>query len=126
VFILNPQSGIPIYRQLVEQIRRLVASGQLAPGEALPSVREVAADHAVNPMTVSRAYNLLETEGLLNRRRGKPMTVVGPPRRQTHLRQRVAQVADLAEELVLAAQQLQLDETDLIELIQRKWEDTDA
>ena len=42
VFILNPQSGIPIYRQILEQVRRMVASGQLQPGAALPSVRELA------------------------------------------------------------------------------------
>ena len=75
MFILNPQSGIPIYRQLLEQVRRMVASGQLAPGAELPSVRELALKHAVNPMTVSKAYSLLEAEGLLERNRGRPMTV---------------------------------------------------
>ena len=65
MFVLQPVSGVPIYRQLVEQIRRLIAGGQLAPGTELPSVREVAQSHAVNPMTISKAYALLEAEGLL-------------------------------------------------------------
>ena len=60
LFSIVPGSTEPIYRQLVEQVRRLVAGGQLAPGDALPSVREVALQLAVNPMTVSKAYGLLE------------------------------------------------------------------
>ena len=63
MFVLNPQSGQPIYRQLVEQITRLIVGGQLVPGAMLPSVREVALEHAVNPMTISKAYALLEAEG---------------------------------------------------------------
>jgi len=58
----------------------MVASGQLAPGSELPSVRELALKHAVNPMTVSKAYTLLEAEGLLERNRGRPMTVANRPR----------------------------------------------
>jgi GntR family transcriptional regulator len=72
---IQPASAEPIYRQIVEQLRRLIAGGQLPPGELLPSVREVAGFHAVNPMTVSRAYSLAESEGLLERQRGKGMTV---------------------------------------------------
>jgi GntR family transcriptional regulator len=108
VFILNPQSGIPIYRQLLEQVRRMVASGQLAPGAELPSVRELALKHAVNPMTVSKAYSLLEAEGLLERNRGRPMTVASRVRR--HLATLAADRADqpLVEQTVLAAKQLEL------------------
>ncbi|HEY9181810.1 MAG TPA: GntR family transcriptional regulator, partial [Gammaproteobacteria bacterium] len=73
MFVLSPQSGIPIYRQLVTQVTRLIAGGQLAAGAELPSVRELAELHAVNPMTISKAYALLESEGLLERQRGKPM-----------------------------------------------------
>jgi len=75
LFSIVPGSTEPIYRQLVDQVRRLVAGGQLAPGDALPSVREVALQLAVNPMTVSKAYGLLELEGLLERRRGIGMIV---------------------------------------------------
>lgn len=75
LFSIVPGSTAPIYRQLVDQVRRLVTGGQLAPGDALPSVREVALQLAVNPMTVSKAYGLLELEGLLERRRGVGMLV---------------------------------------------------
>ncbi len=70
-----PTSPEPIYRQIAEQVRRLVAGGQLAPGTQLPSVRDVAAVHAINPMTVSKAYSQLEAEGVLERQRGKGMAV---------------------------------------------------
>ena len=72
---IQPASPEPIYRQIVEQLRRLIASGQLHAGELLPSVRDVAGFHAINPMTVSRAYGLAESEGLLERLRGKGMVV---------------------------------------------------
>lgn len=72
---VNPAAATPIYQQLVEQITRLVRGGQLPQGAALPSVREVAAAHAINPMTVSKAYAQLEGQGLLERHRGKGMTV---------------------------------------------------
>ena len=74
-FIIQPAAAEPIFRQIVEQVRRLVASGQLESGTLLPSVREMAEFHAINPMTVSRAYSLLETEGVLERLRGKGMAI---------------------------------------------------
>lgn len=74
-FDINPSSPTPIYRQIVEQVRRLIASGQLCPGDDLPSVRAVALLHAINPMTVSKAYSMLETEGTLTRRRGVGMVI---------------------------------------------------
>lgn len=80
LFSIVPGSTAPIYRQLVDQVRRLVAGGQLAPGAVLPSVREVALQLAVNPMTVSKAYGLLELEGVLERKRGVGMLVADRPR----------------------------------------------
>jgi GntR family transcriptional regulator len=74
-FTIQPAAPEPIFRQIVEQVRRLVASGQLESGTLLPSVREMAEFHAINPMTVSRAYSLLETEGVLERLRGKGMAI---------------------------------------------------
>ncbi len=78
-FEIAPASPVPIYRQIVDQVRRLVAGGQLQPGQELPSVRAVAQQHAINPMTVSKAYSLLEAEGVLTRRRGVGMAVADGP-----------------------------------------------
>jgi GntR family transcriptional regulator len=73
---IDHHSGQPIYRQVIDQIRRQVVAGQLREGEQLPSVRDLAAQLRVNPMTISKAYSLLEMEGLLERRRGVGLFVV--------------------------------------------------
>jgi GntR family transcriptional regulator len=72
---IDPHSGIPVYRQLLDQIRFLVVSGLLAPGEEIPSTRSLSARLGVNPMTISKAYQLLEREGVLERRPGRPLVV---------------------------------------------------
>lgn len=103
----------PIYRQIGSQLRRLIASGQLPAGEELPSVRDVAVQHAVNPMTVSRAYCQLEAEGLLTRLRGKGMVVavgahaiVSPEQRLARLQPQLADIARQARELDIPARLL--------------------
>jgi GntR family transcriptional regulator len=122
VFTLQPSSGVPIYRQLVEQVRRLVAGGQLPPGAELPSVRDLAQQHAVNPMTISKAYALLEAEGLLERNRGKPMTVAARRRGVATVAQRLKQLEPQVSQLVLSARQLELTSGDLQALLARHWE----
>ena len=122
MFVLKPQSGIPIYRQIVEQVRRMVASGQLSPGAELPSVRDLALEHAVNPMTVSKAYSLLEAEGLLERNRGRPMTVASQARNASQLSRRLQQIQPLVEHTVLAAKQLELSEAEVVKSVRRNWE----
>ena len=125
MFILNPQSGIPIYRQILEQVRRMVASGQLSPGTALPSVRDLAIRHTINPMTISRAYSILEAEGLLERNRGRPMTVASQAKNHTQLPKRLQQIGPLIEQTVVAAKQLQLSETELVKAVRQEWEKDD-
>lgn len=118
MFILNPQSGIPIYRQVVEQVRRMVASGQLVSGSELPSVRELAVQHAVNPMTISKAYALLENEGLLIRQRGKPMQVAAISKADSK-QQKQDLLTPAIENLLLVAKQLDLDIDELLLLIKK-------
>jgi GntR family transcriptional regulator len=125
VFILNPQSGVPIYRQLLDQVRRMVSSGQLPPGTALPSIRDLALLHAVNPMTISKAYSLLEAEGILERHRGKPMTVATQSASRPALSKRLQQIEPVLDQTVLAARQLQLTEAELTKALHRKWEESD-
>lgn len=67
---VNPRAALPIYQQLVDQIRSAVASGMLASGQQLPSVRELAGQLAINPNTVARAYGILEAQGVIQRRQG--------------------------------------------------------
>ena len=123
LFVLQPSSGTPIYRQLIDQVRRMVASGQLAPGTELPSVRDVATEYTVNPTTISKAYSLLENEGLLQRNRGKPMTVAGLPRHAGSLTQRLKQLDAQIYALALAARQLDIGPDALTEHIRKKMGD---
>jgi GntR family transcriptional regulator len=109
LFSIATGSTEPIYRQLVEQARRLVAGGQLAPGDEMPSVREVAQALALNPMTVSKAYSLLEMEGVLARRRGLGMVVADQPRQRHGADERIAMLRPTLERAALEARQLELD-----------------
>jgi len=122
MFTLNPNSGIPIYRQVVEQIRRMISSSQLKPGAALPSVREVALTHAVNPMTISKAYSLLEAEGLLERQRGKAMTVASGASVREGKTERLQRLAPAIEQLVIAATQLELGIDDVLKTVRSQME----
>src|SRR5438034_11482307 len=76
-FQLNPKSGVPIYRQIQDQIRYGIASGLLNPGEQLPTVRALAVELSVNPNTVIKAYSELEREGILTTEQGSG-TFVAP------------------------------------------------
>lgn len=75
MFALNPSSGVPIYRQIVQQARHAIAIGRVKPGERLPSVRTIATQLGVNPMTVSKAYSMLEQAGVVLRQPGIGMVV---------------------------------------------------
>jgi len=119
MFILNPQSGIPIYRQLIEQVRRMVAGGQLKAGDDLPSVRELALEHAVNPMTISKAYSMLEMEGILVRQRGKPMQVAAQHSAINSHESRLVQLQPQLEQLLIAARQLEIPGELLLAELQR-------
>jgi GntR family transcriptional regulator len=98
----------------MEQIRWLVASRELKPGEELPSVREMAVRYAVNATTISKAYMLLEAEGVLTRQRGKPMTVSAELGRKESKAARLERLDALIEPLVIAADQLQLTTDDVL------------
>jgi GntR family transcriptional regulator len=67
---LNPASGIPLYVQLVEQVKHAIETGAIRAGEQLPSVRQMAEDLVINPNTVARAYRDLEQEGIIELKHG--------------------------------------------------------
>ena len=71
VFTVDPHSGVPIYLQLIEQIKRSVALGVLAPGEQLPTVKQLATDLTLNPNTVARVYRELERDGIIETSPGR-------------------------------------------------------
>ena len=107
--------GAPIYRQLKERVIAMMLDGVLKPGDALPSVRQVAAEYQLNPITVSRAYQELADEALVEKRRGLGMYVTEEASKKllTSERQRF-----LTEEWPLVLERIQrlgLSTADLLE-----------
>lgn len=121
-FSIAPSDPTPIYRQIVDQVRRQMAGGQLRPGTELPSVRALAQQHAINPMTVSKAYSLLESEGLLARRRGMGMVVAGQGAHSTVELEQL--LAPLLQALVRQAAELGLPPETLHRLIDQTLDNT--
>jgi GntR family transcriptional regulator len=108
-FQITPSSGEPIYRQLIEQILRMIASGQLKQAEYLPSVRHLALELEVNPMTISKAYGYLEESGSLTRVRGKGMMVAELSNVQS-VEERLEVLRPLANNLIRQSVQLGLSQ----------------
>lgn len=102
---VSPSSGVPIYRQLVDQIRAQVAGERLAAGDFLPSVRQVAEQLAINPMTVSKAYSLLERDGVVELVRGQGMRV---KETATNGKIRREAILPLLKQVAITASQLSL------------------
>ena len=73
--LIDPKSGVPFYRQIIEQVKFAIANGTLRPGDLIPSVRELAKELAVNPNTVARAYRDLQQDGALDSLRGLGLAV---------------------------------------------------
>ena len=109
---LEPASPIPMYLQIVEQVRHGIAAGTLRPDEELPSVRVLAASHLINPNTVARAYLELEREGLLLKRRGAGTYVsaaaaaLGEKHRMIAVQALLAKAFEAAAEFGLTAAQM--------------------
>lgn len=95
-FSLDFQSREPIYSQLVEQVKQLVATGHLKPGDQLPTVRQLAADLRVNFNTIARAYRLLHDEGVISTQQGRGTFILEQPL-PAHSEQRKLRRAKLAE-----------------------------
>ena len=113
---IEVSSGIPIYKQVFEQIERMIVNGLLAAGEFLPSVRQVAGDIEVNPMTISKAYGLLEERGYLTRQRGKGMMVAQQDVEKT-LKEKHMQLEKNIKQLILDAKQMGVTEQELLKLV---------
>lgn len=89
---LNSRDPRPIYEQIMDNLRRLIISGGVAPGDRLPSVREMAAQLAINPNTIQRAYRELESEGFIYSMTGKGSFVA--PLNEVDSSRRDAKVAE--------------------------------
>jgi GntR family transcriptional regulator len=111
--------GVPIYLQIVNQVKYLVAAGRLAPGEELPAIRVLAERLMVNPNTVARAYRELENAGVVHKRRtaGTYVSDAGSP---LALRERRKIINERIDALLAEARQLGIRTDEVIELIHRR------
>lgn len=128
LFQVFPNSGLPIYRQIVDQVRRHAASGRFEPGDFLPSVRQVALELEVNPMTVSKAYSLLERDGLLELVRGQGMRIAAraDANGKDTLQQRQEQLLPLVRQVAAEAYQLSLTPIQVRTLLDRALKELDG
>ena len=109
--------GAPIYRQLKDRVIAMMLDGLLKPGEALPSVRQVAAEYQLNPITVSRAYQELADEGLVEKRRGLGMFVTEEASKQLRSSERERFLKDEWPSVAERIQRLGLSMQDLFKAV---------
>jgi GntR family transcriptional regulator len=108
IIVVDPHSGVPVYKQLMDQVKFHVASGLLKPGDELPSTRALSSQLGVNPMTISKAYGYLERDGVIERRPGRPLVVRELEeeqvrrRRLDQLRRSIASVITMIRQLGIA------------------------
>lgn len=119
---IDPGDAIPIWRQIEEAVRHRVASGALAAGDPLPSVRDLARELRVNPLTVSKAYQELVTAGILEVRRGQGTFVaLAPPRMSDE--QRGARLGEAARRYVAVARNLGAELGPTHQAVDDAWDD---
>ena len=116
---ISASDGVPIYLQIVNQVKYLVASGRLAPGEELPPIRVLAERLVVNPNTVARAYRELESAGVVEKRRtaGTFVSESGSPLAR---RERLKILTERVDALLAEARQLGIGVDEVVELIGRR------
>ena len=116
---ISPNDGVPIYLQIVNQVRYLVASGRLAAGAELPPIRTLAEQLVVNPNTVARAYRELETAGVVTKRRtaGTYVSEAGSPLAR---RERLKILTGRVDILLAEARQMNIDTEEVVALLRER------
>jgi GntR family transcriptional regulator len=115
VVVIDPHSGVPVFRQLRDQIRFQIVSGMLKPGDELPSTRALSAELGLNPMTISKAYSYLEMDGLVEKRPGLCLVVNELDDDEIDTR-RVMQFRNSAKPVAAIARQLGLSRQKALEI----------
>ncbi len=116
---ISQSDGVPIYLQIVNQVKYLVASGRLAPGEELPPIRVLAERLLINPNTVARAYRELEVAGVVTKRRtaGTYVSDAGSPLAR---RERLKILTERIDALLSEARQLGIDLDEVLQLLHQR------
>ena len=117
---INPGDGVPIYRQVIKQMKYLIASGRLSPGDELPPIRKLAQELLINPNTVARAYRDLEQEGLLQSRQGSG-TVVADSGSPLSLEVRERILADEIDGVIAISKQLNFSRDEFNTAVEKRY-----
>ncbi len=119
IFIVDTNSSVPVYAQIVQQVKHAIVTGILQPGDSLPSLRETSIKLKINPLTVSKAYKQLEYEGIIVTRHGTGSFVADSVKSAAvdYARETLGQAID---QLLSDAHQLNIDDDELIKLIQQR------
>jgi len=117
---LNPADGVPIYLQIVQQVKYLVAAGRLAPGEELPPIRALAERLVINPNTVARAYKELERLGVVTKH-STTGTFVSSQQAALARQEALARLARRVDDLVADATEHKIAADDLVELVRQRY-----
>jgi GntR family transcriptional regulator len=118
-FALDSKSGVPIYRQIQDQIRYGIASGRLSPGEQLPTVRALAVELSVNPNTVIKAYTELERQGVLTTEQGSGTFIARAPAVALPPEERQAKLESLCAEFLGQAAQYGFGPADVVRAVHK-------
>jgi len=116
---ISANDGVPIYHQIVTQVKHLVAAGRLKPGQELPPIRILAQQLLINPNTVARAYRELEAAGMVSSRRGAG-THVSDEGSPLARKERTKILNDRIDALLAEAAQLEVDFGQLTEMIEKR------
>ena len=122
-FSIDPKSGVAFYRQIIEQTKFAIASGELGPGDRLPTVRQLAVDLSINPNTVVRAYRELEIEGVLDTQQGSG-TFVSNKQPQIDQLERQRMLDQILTDLLARASDYGLSLDEVLEGLQHRKEET--
>ena len=119
---LDFRSGIPIYVQIMDQIKNLIAAGELQPDDQLPTVRQLASDLRVNFNTVARAYRLLDEAGLISTQHGRGTYILSPPSEASSERIRRQALDGLTRSYLAQAHRLGYSPGEVLEDLQQQIE----
>ncbi len=122
VFTVDPRSGVPIYLQLIEQVKRSVAVGALTPGEQLPTVKQLALELTINPNTVARAYRDLERDAVIETSPGRGSFVRTDGAQDVATKTRDDVAGDVLNDAVREAKSLGLSRTAISALLEQTLE----
>lgn len=119
---IDPHSGVPVYRQMMDQIKYYVASGSLVPGDQLPSIRDLAQRLSVNPTTVVKAYSELQHAEVIEMRHGKGVFVTDRSVRMSD-REREKALRRIARQLAVEANQMDAPASLVIRIVEEEISD---